>query len=60
MGGQDNTAWSSSTWTPRTANLLFKGPVSIRVKFAGADEATLGTEGGTPRRKFCSCTQAYL
>lgn len=28
MGEQDNTAWSSSTWTPRTASLLFKGPVS--------------------------------
>lgn len=28
MGGQDNTAWSSSTWTPRAASLRFKGPVS--------------------------------
>lgn len=28
MGGQDNTAWSSSTWTPRAASPLFKGPVS--------------------------------
>lgn len=28
MGGQNNTAWSSSTWTPRAASLPFKGPVS--------------------------------
>lgn len=28
MGGQDNTAWSCSTWTPRAASLWFKGPVS--------------------------------
>lgn len=39
MGGQDNTAWSSSTWTPRAASLRFKGPVSSRVTFAGADGA---------------------
>lgn len=58
MGGQDNTAWSSSTWTPRAASLPFKGPVSITVTFVGADGSTVRTEGGTPRGKFRSCALA--
>lgn len=41
MGRQDNTAWSSSTWTPRAASLLFKGPVSNTVTFVDADVSTV-------------------
>ena len=57
MGGQDNTAWSSSTWTPRAASPVFKGPVSSRVTFAGADGATVWRVG---RREGNSTVVPYL